>query len=745
VNSLPILPNLATSQSQKDAGTIEPKAKVAGSAVAANQLHGPKPANKKSFADELGNSSKVAQAPKAAPARKPLVDQKTSSEKPAGLSNVSDKSRKTLVAPPATAAAPATEAKENTSKQELVNAIRKIVGRDEQAIKNHPELALLTGHLEQLQPGSIPDLVSGSAFLQEALASGDVGKFLAEPMAASEFLKLLNVDTDAFASKLPPTVDFSQMVTPIGVLKAINVDPQIVASELKMLSDNLHLTDGLSSYMARAAKMQGMIGAQVVPQQQPQFGNPLANGVQISTPEVTTAEKMKADKYKALVEALGVKALPADLLVSDENESALSNGMVPTNPAMGGDSSRMNQYAAAGLNPAAAAASQQNAAPAQHTQKVMAPISAAPALVAPAMTAPVIPTAPAAAFDPYSAMISKLSNVQTEKTTFEGDVAKTTSLAPRAQSLEEQLMNSRISTPGFAMDAKPVNVATPTLPAPEMGTAATTVPEMKVSEKVFEPSEGEVGELIKPTEMFSAPMDNLGLANENGGKAISDAAPMEKLSLEKLVAAVGEKSSSTSQEHSQDMSGESKNENLDLGVGAVQQGKQGATAAKAGATSFADSLADKAMSNVKQDIINNSQMMLKNGGGSLILDLGSKEFGKLEVALDIKNNNIDIKILTGSEQMRDLLQQELPKLRDSLTSQNLNLKGVEVGVGNGNAWQQASQQQTPQQGFQNQQAERAWQQVQGSKNSGYQINKAFNSNWQAPAAANHRGQIQVWA
>jgi hypothetical protein len=90
-----------------------------------------------------------------------------------------------------------------------------------------------------------------------------------------------------------------------------------------------------------------------------------------------------------------------------------------------------------------------------------------------------------------------------------------------------------------------------------------------------------------------------------------------------------------------------------------------------------------------QQIFDRASMMVKEGGGSIRVDLGSDELGTIDLALDIQGDSIDLRISASSPHARDLLAQELPRLRESLQQQNLNLERVEVGLSGGSAWTQS--------------------------------------------------------
>ncbi len=89
-------------------------------------------------------------------------------------------------------------------------------------------------------------------------------------------------------------------------------------------------------------------------------------------------------------------------------------------------------------------------------------------------------------------------------------------------------------------------------------------------------------------------------------------------------------------------------------------------------------------------IFDRASMMVKEGGGSIRIDLGNEGLGAVDLALDIKDKTVELRIIASSHQAREILSQELPKLRESLLQQNLNLDKVEIGLGGGSAWSQSS-------------------------------------------------------
>jgi hypothetical protein len=144
-----------------------------------------------------------------------------------------------------------------------------------------------------------------------------------------------------------------------------------------------------------------------------------------------------------------------------------------------------------------------------------------------------------------------------------------------------------------------------------------------------------------------------------------------------------------------------------------------------------------------QDIFDNSSMLIKEGGGSIRLDLGSKDTGPLDLALDIRDNTVELRIVTHSDQAREALVQELPRLREFLQNQNLNLEKVEIGLSYGSAWSESSGngQQKREQFFENT-SERSSRGPQGISSSSRSYRQSFVSTPEAPVPM-HSGLIQV--
>ncbi|MBC7658611.1 MAG: flagellar hook-length control protein FliK [Chitinophagaceae bacterium] len=94
----------------------------------------------------------------------------------------------------------------------------------------------------------------------------------------------------------------------------------------------------------------------------------------------------------------------------------------------------------------------------------------------------------------------------------------------------------------------------------------------------------------------------------------------------------------------------------------------------------------EAPKHLEKAVFENASLLVKDGGGSIRIDIGNKEIGAVDLAVEVKDNVVDIKIVAASPHAREILATELPKLRESLHSQNLNLSKVEIGLSGGSSW-----------------------------------------------------------
>ncbi len=89
---------------------------------------------------------------------------------------------------------------------------------------------------------------------------------------------------------------------------------------------------------------------------------------------------------------------------------------------------------------------------------------------------------------------------------------------------------------------------------------------------------------------------------------------------------------------------------------------------------------------MQKTVFESTSLLVKDGGGAMRIDIGNKELGSIDLAVEVKDNRVDIKIVAASQQAREILAVALPALKASLQNQNLNLSKVEIGLSGGSSW-----------------------------------------------------------
>lgn len=104
---------------------------------------------------------------------------------------------------------------------------------------------------------------------------------------------------------------------------------------------------------------------------------------------------------------------------------------------------------------------------------------------------------------------------------------------------------------------------------------------------------------------------------------------------------------------------------------------------RASAVSFSNKISEQtsvpSQNSLAQKILGQAEIMFKNGGGSMRMDVEAPGIGKVDVAINLINNQLDVRMITASEQARDMISREVAGLRDGLTQQGISLRGLEVG------------------------------------------------------------------
>jgi hypothetical protein len=81
---------------------------------------------------------------------------------------------------------------------------------------------------------------------------------------------------------------------------------------------------------------------------------------------------------------------------------------------------------------------------------------------------------------------------------------------------------------------------------------------------------------------------------------------------------------------------------------------------------------------LKQQLVANAKMLLTKGGGEMSMVVDTASLGKIDLALQLHNNQLDVRVVGKEANVRDMIGMEIGSLRDGLSQQGISLRTVEV-------------------------------------------------------------------
>ncbi len=536
--------------------------------------------------------------------------------------------------------------------KELAERARKIVG-------DSPVLSFLSGDYGRFAPEEISSFIADSEFLNTALEQTDFQAFLNQPLPLGQILADLQLSPQLIDQIKALGLNMDELATLRQVFEVLGMNPQNVATEIETLRTNLQVA-GTSMYMRKAAKSR----MQAIEQ-------PIA-AAQNHTMTKASPELQEDDStLNAPVLTKRGKTIDSEEMVSVA--TGLTPPIVPTNnPSKNLVDSPVNN--APLLETRGIMVESESTAPmaglvaetAELTSVIMPEVASDQASS---------PMAKLASSDPFAALDQRLASTET-------------AAMPEAEPVASELM-ANFETAPVANDAAPAD------------SSVMAMLSRNYLKQTPTPVVDNVNETILPSDQVVYESADLGMnantAQEAGG--LQTVVPKEvqqarlEMQMERLALGLDAKSlgsATMGDQHAQPDLGQS-------GSGAETFDQfhlnhsfgQGIATKPASSGSFATQLTTQSpLPAMMKPIIENASMMLHEGGGSIQIDLGSAELGELKVALSLKDQQLDLRIIASSQAARDLLNQELPKLRDSLAQQNLTLNDVQVGVGSESAQQQ---------------------------------------------------------
>ena len=84
------------------------------------------------------------------------------------------------------------------------------------------------------------------------------------------------------------------------------------------------------------------------------------------------------------------------------------------------------------------------------------------------------------------------------------------------------------------------------------------------------------------------------------------------------------------------------------------------------------------MSENIRDIINKAQVMVKDGGGEMKISLRPEGMGNVNLKVNVTGGNVNVEMITASDETRKALEKGLGDLKDNLSLQKLNVDQIKV-------------------------------------------------------------------
>ena len=554
-------------------------------------------------------------------------------------------------------------------------------------VNNNAILSFITGRLDKIEPETLPALVSDSILIKNVMGSGDVAKFMESPVAIGELAKMLELDQNLLSRAAKDGLNPSELVTPKDFIRALGIDPGRVTAELTLLQQNLP-SEGVALYIDRAKSMTAM----------KERGELLSN-----TPELKTSklDHESAQKFaKNQFEVAKPTAKSNETNISPETNIAAAMFAQPSATAIG-------------LQNLSNVQSQQNFS--ENSKPTTPKITINDSLFErPAQFITTTSVIPAAENDSHDVGVFSADNtyslntVSSEQPVIEENpvtLAFRSGLNPMTSGLEpfKRSETSTMLSKDEPSDIEMLDVTTDPFTETGLKIDPTTSTKIEFGGNGHDSRSLEEILLDRNVETTIARKRTDTLIAKPEVKSAQDLEELTPLKLEindgiTFDAVAGEKvpdlainpteSFSNSSFTQGGFSGDqNSSEFLDRGAENIRD-ITSSMADKAPSTqrsglSFVSKLGDNPANptrdSIAQKILGQAEVMFKNGGGSMRMDVEAPGIGKVDVAINLINNQLDVRIITASEQARDIISREVAGLRDGLTQQGLTIRGLEVG------------------------------------------------------------------
>lgn len=544
----------------------------------------------------------------------------------------------------------------------------------EALLNRNAVLAFVTGRLEKLDPESLPGLITDSMLIKQAMASGDVAKFMQTPMAIGELANLLELDQSLINKASTAGLDPNKLVMPKDFINALGLDAGRVTTELSILQQKLP-ADGIASYVERAKALIANAGKTLNSNNGVASDSKLGkDGAAVLAGQKTpsgSAEKLTGPTTGKLPEEITAPIeIPVPQNLSNQqsiNLAGLSQAAQNQNVAIRGNNPVLDQSAISGK---LGNLSQSN----QRSSFDPADLLAAEALGSGIQISQIL--------SQKTTPTNLVNNSQTETLS---DLNSDESVGFNTESLKFDFVGETVTSDPYREMGRLIDSTTATkiefggdginqrsieehLLARGLDSANVQKQSFNFEAAPLDNLRGESLEDLKDSPSNFAQEFQLNVTQEN----IPTVSPMKEMSF----TSGGFNDREPSQENSSGLFSEQASDiSSSLSKGTLEARETG----EVFTSKLADAPKPSAKDSISSKIFNHAQMMFKNGGGSMRLDMEAPGIGKVDVAINLINNQLDVRIVTASEQARDMISKEVVGLRDGLSQQGISLRGLEVG------------------------------------------------------------------
>lgn len=603
--------------------------------------------------------------------------------------------------------APRADGKAGRSKS--LEKVGALIRKGGDAGKSSRALALMTGNQAELDPATIPDIITKNGFIGEALGEG-ISEVMGKKHSVSEMIEMLEIPNRVIDQAKAQGLDLDEEVNAIDFFKAIGIDPQRIVVELTRLRDGMG-QNGLAPYMSRDGAMIDKVPAPGMP-------NPgqVADDMAMRRKREQGAEPGITLPPGSIIPP-SIGQMPTAMSPGNVPEQGSANKAPPSQSGIGAVNSRQIEpgtdeegFAAplaltpSGFNPPIREMMNglQASAPVSPEHKVAvhpAEIGVFPSSTAISQNVGGIPN-PMAEVAAASALTSASSLgarpnaepagrgifVDSELVSPE-DLAGSTSIMIQSlnadgttaarpapmnfHSLADQLSRTRLGLES-TLKLSTGEIASQADVAPTIDAAPAEIP-TGAKETTARPMMSLSTALSQNSFAEASPLE---------GQAKTDLALQPEPALTSIEAQGPGRGTadSSSQDSRDDRSAPDRREKSDRDVAAL-----GTNVLERGTQSVTQSDSPQKVESPNQDLSNRIMEriseMAKHKKSEAVINVDSQEMGRITIALHVEDNQVSIRLVNGSERVKHVLGGDLARLQDSLAAQNLRLADVQMGTG----------------------------------------------------------------